>query len=164
MKLQLKLTIASCLFDILILEYLITFQMTNSLTSRLTNVFIHNSSFRLINEPFPKKYSFISPSTRTPLKLKGISFAPCLCLYRQSVRNYGILVPKNAGKLFNGRSQFLGIRNFWNGPMSPEKKKTRITSTMYYLAALGVLTVGASYAAVPLYRIFCAVSSSTLVP
>jgi cytochrome c oxidase assembly protein subunit 11 len=26
---------------------------------------------------------------------------------------------------------------------------------MYYLAALGVLVVGASYAAVPLYRIFC---------
>ncbi|KAK8379245.1 hypothetical protein O3P69_019232 [Scylla paramamosain] len=28
-------------------------------------------------------------------------------------------------------------------------------STLYYIAALGVLTLGLSYAAVPLYRIFC---------
>ena len=31
-------------------------------------------------------------------------------------------------------------------------------STLYYVAALGVLTLGLSYAAVPLYRIFCQVS------
>ncbi|XP_023934590.1 cytochrome c oxidase assembly protein COX11, mitochondrial [Bicyclus anynana] len=34
-----------------------------------------------------------------------------------------------------------------------EQKKTR--STMNYMIALGVMTVGLSYAAVPLYRIFC---------
>lgn len=36
------------------------------------------------------------------------------------------------------------------------KKKSR--STLYYLTAAGILTVGMSYAAVPLYRIFCQVS------
>lgn len=38
----------------------------------------------------------------------------------------------------------------------------RITSTLYYLAAVGVLVVGGSYAAVPLYRIFCQVSLLTV--
>ncbi|CAK1586530.1 unnamed protein product [Parnassius mnemosyne] len=37
--------------------------------------------------------------------------------------------------------------------ISNEKKKIR--STLNYMIALGVLTVGLSYAAVPLYRIFC---------
>ena len=37
---------------------------------------------------------------------------------------------------------------------TPESKKT----TLYYLGALGVLIVGGSYCAVPLYRIFCQVS------
>lgn len=35
--------------------------------------------------------------------------------------------------------------------------KSKLKSTVYYVAALGVLTVGLSYAAVPLYRIFCQV-------
>lgn len=38
---------------------------------------------------------------------------------------------------------------------SHEQKKIR--STMNYMIALGVITVGLSYAAVPLYRIFCQV-------
>ncbi|CAG4961310.1 unnamed protein product [Parnassius apollo] len=37
--------------------------------------------------------------------------------------------------------------------LSNEKKKIR--STLNYMIALGVMTVGLSYAAVPLYRIFC---------
>lgn len=37
-----------------------------------------------------------------------------------------------------------------------EQKKIR--STLNYMIALGVMTVGLSYAAVPLYRIFCQVS------
>src|SRR4051794_6440039 len=41
---------------------------------------------------------------------------------------------------------------------TPESKKT----TLYYLGAIGVLVVGASYCAVPLYRIFCQVSSDVL--
>lgn len=37
-------------------------------------------------------------------------------------------------------------------------QKGKIRSTLNYMVALGVMTVGLSYAAVPLYRIFCQVS------
>lgn len=36
-----------------------------------------------------------------------------------------------------------------------ESRKKGITSTLYYVTAAAVLTVGMSYAAVPLYRMFC---------
>ncbi|XP_071451093.1 cytochrome c oxidase assembly protein ctaG [Hetaerina americana] len=38
-------------------------------------------------------------------------------------------------------------------------KNRRLTGTAYYFGALGVLTVGFTYAAVPLYRMFCQASS-----
>lgn len=34
-------------------------------------------------------------------------------------------------------------------------RNEKIKSTLYYVSAAGVLTVGLSYAAVPLYRMFC---------
>lgn len=34
-------------------------------------------------------------------------------------------------------------------------RNKKIKSTLYYVSAAGVLTVGLSYAAVPLYRMFC---------
>lgn len=34
-------------------------------------------------------------------------------------------------------------------------QQKKIKSTLYYITAAGVLTVGLSYAAVPLYRMFC---------
>lgn len=37
-------------------------------------------------------------------------------------------------------------------------QKHKIKSTLNYMIAVGVMTVGLSYAAVPLYRIFCQVS------
>lgn len=37
-------------------------------------------------------------------------------------------------------------------------QKGRIRSTLNYMIAMGVMTVGLSYAAVPLYRIFCQVN------
>ncbi|KAF5280576.1 hypothetical protein FQR65_LT00327 [Abscondita terminalis] len=37
----------------------------------------------------------------------------------------------------------------------PSSQNVRIKSTLYYITAAGVLVVGLSYAAVPLYRIFC---------
>ncbi len=46
-------------------------------------------------------------------------------------------------------------RNQGNG--SQTFRNLRRRSTVYYLSALGVLVVGASYAAVPMYRIFCQV-------
>ncbi|XP_046399032.1 cytochrome c oxidase assembly protein COX11, mitochondrial [Ischnura elegans] len=39
------------------------------------------------------------------------------------------------------------------------KKKSPLSGTAYYFGALGVLTVGFTYAAVPLYRMFCQASS-----
>lgn len=40
--------------------------------------------------------------------------------------------------------------------LSPEEARNkRIRSTLYYVAAAGIVTTGMSYAAVPLYRMFC---------
>lgn len=36
-----------------------------------------------------------------------------------------------------------------------EHQKKRIRSTLYYISAVGIVTAGMSYAAVPLYRMFC---------
>lgn len=40
-------------------------------------------------------------------------------------------------------------------------QRKKIRSTLNYMIAVGVMTVGLSYAAVPLYRIFCQVSHLT---
>lgn len=40
---------------------------------------------------------------------------------------------------------------------SAHDQKEKIRSTLNYMIALGIMTVGLSYAAVPLYRIFCQV-------
>nr|CAG4644402.1 EOG090X0GO2 [Lepidurus arcticus] len=42
-----------------------------------------------------------------------------------------------------------------NQPNKSNNQTHKIKSTVYYVMALGVLTVGFSYAAVPLYRLFC---------
>jgi len=46
---------------------------------------------------------------------------------------------------------------------SKNAQKKRIRSTVYYLSSLGVLTVGLSYAAVPLYKMFCQVSTVIII-
>jgi cytochrome c oxidase assembly protein Cox11 len=52
------------------------------------------------------------------------------------------------------------IRNMGNQPpRNSQSFNTKLKSTLYYAAGLGVLTVGLSYAAVPLYRMFCAAYS-----
>lgn len=56
----------------------------------------------------------------------------------------------NVCNKFNIINKIFNLRNASN---STQSIKTR--STLYYLAAAGVLTVGLSYAAVPLYRMFC---------
>ncbi|ODN04778.1 Cytochrome c oxidase assembly protein COX11, mitochondrial [Orchesella cincta] len=56
-----------------------------------------------------------------------------------------------------------GLRTVFRGNLNSglvrelhdKASSVRKTSTLYYLGAVGVLVVGASYAAVPLYRIFC---------
>lgn len=46
------------------------------------------------------------------------------------------------------------VREYSN--QSPgEAHRKRIRSTLYYFTAFGIVTVGMSYAAVPLYRMFC---------
>lgn len=47
------------------------------------------------------------------------------------------------------------------GPNDSQKKNIR--STVYYLSSLGVLTVGLSYAAVPLYKMFCQVRMCLII-
>jgi len=44
----------------------------------------------------------------------------------------------------------------------PRTSKERNLTTLLYLVSLAVLTTGASYAAVPLYRIFCQVVLSSI--
>jgi len=46
------------------------------------------------------------------------------------------------------------VREYSN-PSPGEAHRKRIRSTLYYFTAFGVVTVGMSYAAVPLYRMFC---------
>lgn len=48
------------------------------------------------------------------------------------------------------------IRNFSKIPHESERRKN-IRTTAYYMTSIGVIFVGLSYAAVPLYRIFCQV-------
>ncbi|XP_044269123.1 cytochrome c oxidase assembly protein COX11, mitochondrial [Tribolium madens] len=48
-----------------------------------------------------------------------------------------------------------GSRLSQNTKNSNEAQKKRIRSTLYYVTAAGVVTAGLSYAAVPLYRLFC---------
>lgn len=49
-----------------------------------------------------------------------------------------------------------------SGNASKDNQSRRIKSTLYYVTAGGVLVAGLSYAAVPLYRMFCQVSSKTI--
>lgn len=44
-----------------------------------------------------------------------------------------------------------------NNPFEEATRKKNLRSTLYYVTAGGVLVVGLSYAAVPLYRMFCQV-------
>lgn len=58
------------------------------------------------------------------------------------------------------RSFFTNVRrNLLKDHVSPEEleRKQKLT-TVNYFTAVGVLSVGLAYAAVPLYRIFCQVS------
>jgi cytochrome c oxidase assembly protein subunit 11 len=51
------------------------------------------------------------------------------------------------------------LKNFsGQAPKSAQQTK-KVRTTLYYVAGIGVLTVGLSYAAVPLYRMFCSAYS-----
>ncbi|XP_056642534.1 cytochrome c oxidase assembly protein COX11, mitochondrial [Diorhabda sublineata] len=47
------------------------------------------------------------------------------------------------------------IKRLCSNHNNNENRKRSIRSTLYYVTAAGIVTVGLSYAAVPLYRLFC---------
>lgn len=63
-------------------------------------------------------------------------------------------------RLFRRQNSCLKINLSWFHKSSRLNQKDnprhqKVKSTLYYVSAAGVLTVGLSYAAVPLYRMFC---------
>jgi hypothetical protein len=59
------------------------------------------------------------------------------------------------GNIFGQKN--LKVKTLSPGQRVPRTSKERNLTTLLYLISLAVLTAGASYAAVPLYRIFCQV-------
>lgn len=71
------------------------------------------------------------------------------------------LKPKLLKGLLDSNKPYLFLSQLRNiGNEAPKNSQSfRSRSTLYYVAGIGVLTVGMSYAAVPLYRMFCAAYS-----
>lgn len=68
--------------------------------------------------------------------------------------------PKLIKSVINSNKPYLVLSQIRNiGNQAPNKSQRNLKSIAYYAAGLGVLTVGLSYAAVPLYRMFCAAYS-----
>lgn len=68
----------------------------------------------------------------------------------QNVKNLSIKFNcKNTFHTNRGKSSKPNLNSF------EESQKKRIKSTVYYVTATGVIVVGLSYAAVPIYRMFC---------
>lgn len=66
--------------------------------------------------------------------------------------------PKLVKSILDSKKQYFILSQLRNiGNEAPKNSQNfNIRSTLYYAAGLTVLTVGLSYAAVPLYRMFCA--------
>ena len=68
--------------------------------------------------------------------------------------------PKLIKSIFDSNKPCLILSQIRNiGKQTPKYSERNLKSIAYYAAGLGVLTVGLSYAAVPLYRMFCAAYS-----
>lgn len=79
-------------------------------------------------------------------------------LLNKVLRLTKVLCSKNGSKLFwlwssTSRNEFHTSLKLNQNASDTQRRK--IKSTLYYITAAGVLTVGLSYAAVPLYRMFC---------
>lgn len=70
-------------------------------------------------------------------------------VFRLKPRIIKSLLESNRHKLIHSH-----IRNIGN-QASKNSQNVKLKSVAYYAAGIGVLTVGLSYAAVPLYRMFC---------
>lgn len=69
--------------------------------------------------------------------------------------------PKLINNILNCSKPHIVLGQIRNSSSQSQKnaRNVKLKSTLYYAAGLGVLTVGLSYAAVPLYRMFCAAYS-----
>lgn len=67
--------------------------------------------------------------------------------------------PNLAKSLLDSSKPSVILSQFRNAGNGAPKGNRNFRSTAYYFAGIGVLTVGLSYAAVPLYRMFCAAYS-----
>lgn len=72
------------------------------------------------------------------------------------MNKYVLLNACNKCKFYTNISKKL-LKNYTNTPKNSHN--LRVRSTLYYITAAGILVIGLSYAAVPLYRIFCQSSS-----
>lgn len=77
-----------------------------------------------------------------------------LCRVHRVRLGVDVLNERNCKRLFYTDIRNKLFKEIRNKPESAEIRK-KSKSTLYYLSAAGVLAVGMSYAAVPLYRIFC---------
>ncbi|XP_066155069.1 cytochrome c oxidase assembly protein COX11, mitochondrial [Euwallacea fornicatus] len=66
-----------------------------------------------------------------------------------------IILRKSCQKCFNLRKSPFRTYSQDPGEQMRQANKKRLRSTLYYFTATGIVTLGMSYAAVPLYRIFC---------
>ncbi|XP_076272165.1 cytochrome c oxidase copper chaperone COX11 [Rhynchophorus ferrugineus] len=71
----------------------------------------------------------------------------------QLSNNFSQLLCKNCANLTRPVYRYYG-KNTLEEQMKNARKK-RLRSTLYYVTAAGIVTAGLSYAAVPLYRMFC---------
>lgn len=69
--------------------------------------------------------------------------------------------PKLLKSIIDSNKPYLFLSQLRNiGNEAPKNSQNvKLKSTLYYFAGLGVLTLGLSYVAVPLYRMFCAAYS-----
>lgn len=71
---------------------------------------------------------------------------------------FPILRNFNHNNFFRKQFLYVGLNNCRVKHFSSKNDRNfKARSTLYYIGALGVFAVGMSYAAVPLYRIFCQV-------
>lgn len=67
--------------------------------------------------------------------------------------------PRAIKSLFDSNKHYLLLSQLKNMSGQTSKSSKNMKSTIYYAAGLTVMTVGFSYAAVPLYRMFCSAYS-----
>ncbi|XP_026687012.1 cytochrome c oxidase assembly protein COX11, mitochondrial [Diaphorina citri] len=103
---------------------------------------------------FNHLFKIIGPRTRTVVNLQIPRTPHCICSKFHSQPSQTIFKGSNlSDKCYNGD---LFVRHF---SKQSKRKNVGETSVLYYITAFGVLVVGCTYAAVPLYRMFCQATS-----